>query len=524
MRIGFGGLAVLACAVVFVFSPVAKAADANMLPYVADAWSFANSRLYYTMGYAQTKYGEGNMYKWFPRETTVTAGSTYGQWVYKDANTAQGWMSGQWTGSLWWDWKKTGDANTLQAAISYTNGIEFVKNNTFLDIDIGFRFMGSFYLANKLLTDAADPGGVYRAHAHDVLLDVAGDLDTYYNMNGIPAGQLDGALPPAGSGWNQPYGVNIDAMMNIQLMFEGWSQSGRPTSGTAKTWYDHAVSHSMKTLEQNMRFFSPTDLRFSDNGSTYHTVNHNNGANGLPADGNVYMKRTLQGFGDETTWSRGQTWAMYGFADAFYYTQSDSNQDVPKSFLYAARLASSYYISHLPVNSQARDSYNYRAGDFVPPSDFDAALGEPNGPWNDYNNDKVYGDKRAGTHAFVARDSFAAAAAASALLRMSTLDPDANLRTMYFDTAEDILWCLMTYDGDHDGKLDYIAKDSNHMGILASSSGSYGSAQNSSAGGDYYFLEALSRYEAIVPEPASLAILATSLILLPLRRRRLRRA
>ena len=80
----------------------------------------------------------------------------------------------------------------------------------------------------------------------------------------------------------------------------------------------------------------------------------------------------------------------------------------------------------------------------------------------------------------------------------------------------------MTFTGG-DGKLDYLAKDSNHMGILAAGSTNYGSAQNSLIFGDYYFLEALARYEAI-PEPASLAILAAGLVSCVLGRRRRRAA
>jgi hypothetical protein len=228
---------------------------------------------------------------------------------------------------------------------------------------------------------------------------------------------------------------------------------------------------------------------------------------------------TAQGFGDESTWSRGQAWALYGYTQTYSYTRDDPN--VGALFLDAACRTSNYFISHLPNNYTA-DFYNHVDGDFVPPTDFDAALGEPNGPWNDYNNDKVYGDRRAGTHAFVARDSSAAAIAASGLLELSTLVTDPNQRTYYFDAAEDILRCLMTFTGS-DGQLDYLAKDTNTMGILANASGAYGGAQYSMAVADYYFLEALQRYQAI-PEPASAALLAAGLALWAFRRRRIRRS
>ena len=441
----------------------------------------------------------------------------YGQWIYKDPNSFAGWVTGHWVGCLWWQYDRTRDGNMLQAAKDWTNGMEFVKNNP-LDADIGFRFMNSFYLAQKLLDDTTDPGRTYRDHAKAVLIQAATGLDTWYNRGGIPVGELSAALNDPVTGWNQPYGVNVDMMMNISLLFEGWKQSGSPATGTPKTWYDHAVSHALKTLEQNVRRFDSNSPRFADNGSTYHTVHHNNGYGGLPADGNVCAKRTLQGFGNESTWARGQAWAVYGYTQTYSYTRDDPDANVGRTFLDAACLTADYFLSHLPNNYTA-DWYNTRLGDFVPPGDFDAALGEPNGPWNDADKNKVYGDRLAGTHAFVARDTSAASIAASALLELSEFVTDPNLRTTYFDAAEDILWCLMTYDANGDGQLDYLARDSDHMGILAAGTSRWDSPQQSLIFGDYYFLEALARYEAI-PEPATAALLLACLGGVLLRRRR----
>jgi unsaturated chondroitin disaccharide hydrolase len=224
---------------------------------------------------------------------------------------------------------------------------------------------------------------------------------------------------------------------------------------------------------------------------------------------------TAQGYGAETTWSRGQAWSIYGFTQTYSYTRDDSN--VASMFLDAACRNANYFISHLPNNYTA-DKYNHVAGDFVPPTDFDAALGEPAGPWNDADHNLVFGDPRPGTFAYVQRDSSAAAIAASGLLELSTLVDDANLQDLYFGTAQDILWCLMTFKGT-DGKLDYLAKDSTDMGILTNARGAYGTPGYSMIVADYYFLEALQRYDAI-PEPACMTILLAGLALWPRRRRR----
>ena len=69
----------------------------------------------------------------------------------------------------------------------------------------------------------------------------------------------------------------IDNMMNLELLFLG-AQYGRN-----QTWYNMAVSHAVKTMENNVR----------PDGSTYQVVQYNY------SDGTVYDKLTTQGAGTE---------------------------------------------------------------------------------------------------------------------------------------------------------------------------------------------------------------------------------
>jgi unsaturated chondroitin disaccharide hydrolase len=84
--------------------------------------------------------------------------------------------------------------------------------------------------------------------------------------------------------------VIIDNMMNLELLFLGAQYSAN------HTWYNMAVSHALKTMENNVR----------PDGSTFQVVQYN-------SDGTVYDKLSTQGAGTDTTWSRGQAWAIYGF-------------------------------------------------------------------------------------------------------------------------------------------------------------------------------------------------------------------
>lgn len=47
-----------------------------------------------------------------------------------------------------------------------------------------------------------------------------------------------------------------------------------------------------------------------DLGSTWHVVDYNE------TTGKVLRKRTAQGYSDNSTWARGQAWALYGFANS----------------------------------------------------------------------------------------------------------------------------------------------------------------------------------------------------------------
>jgi hypothetical protein len=237
-----------------------------------------------------------------------------------------------------------------------------------IDSDLGFRTMPSFYQGWRLSNNQNDPGGTYRAYAASVIVTEANTLATRYNLNGWPIN----AIRSWGSG---SYPVYVDDLVNNTLFFGAWDVSGRPMTGQAHTLYMDAVGMANTVLAQHVRA----------DGSCYHIVDFNSSGQVVSKDGNL----DYQGFANESTWSRGQSWAMYGFSEAYRYTQGDSSVD-PIRYLNAARLTSDYFISHEPNNFA--DPYNTRAGDFVPPSDFNASMGEPNGPWNHWNG--VPGAKR----------------------------------------------------------------------------------------------------------------------------------
>jgi hypothetical protein len=480
------GLALPGCAGSPARGPSEASAAAQSCPLpIASVLAFARQRVEDTVAFVKRAHPT-DYATYYPAVTRADgAGGTIGEWDLSPKKSpllnarATDWRSGYFVGQLWLLYAMTGDRAMLGYAKEWSAGIEPLKD-TPLDYDLGGRFLRSFGEALRVLGPADDPDGAYRRHARDVVVRAARTLDTRFDMGGVPVGALRSLddWPPG------PYPVYIDGMVNVPLLFQAWVLEGSPASGPARTLYDHGVRHAMTVREGNVRA----------DGSTYHIVQYNDGTNGTPRDGKVYAKITDQGYGDETTWSRGQAWAIYGFTELARYTKADAA--VSRRFLETAEKAADYFLAHLP-HHDARDVKNHREGDFVPPTDFDASLGEPAGPYNDANDDHVFGDRKPALGTFTERDSSAAAVAASALLELGTLEAPPK-REEYFTAAEKILLCLMTFR-DEDGKLLYLAKDSPHRGILANAATSWNLPQVSLSFGDYYFLEALYRYRKLRP-------------------------
>lgn len=88
------------------------------------------------------------------------------------------------------------------------------------------------------------------------------------------------------------------------------------------------------------------DSHIRQDDSTFHVVDFDQ------ASGGVKDRFTNQGYSDESCWSRGQAWAIAGYAQTFGWTKNSK-------FLSASQRLADYFIEHLPE-------------DGVPYWDFDA--------------------------------------------------------------------------------------------------------------------------------------------------------
>lgn len=317
------------------------------------------------------------------------------------------WCSGFFPGELWYLYEYTGRPELKKYAEFYTQRLEnvqYVTNNH----DVGFMLYCSYGNGLRLTADE---------HYQKVLVQGARSLSTRYN----PAVK---AIRSWDFGdWQYP--VIIDNMMNLELLFEATRLSGD------STYYKIAISHADRTMQEHFR----------ENGSCYHVIDYS------LKDGGVRHRQTAQGYADESTWSRGQAWAVYGYAVCYRYTHQ------PKY------LAQSLKTFHMMKNHPRMPE------DLIPYWDMDAP-NIPNEP----------------------RDASSAACIASALYEISTLEGVEN-PAQYKEYADRIMASLASPNYR-------AALGTNGNFLLMHSVGSIPHGQEIDVPlnyADYYFLEALKR-------------------------------
>lgn len=314
------------------------------------------------------------------------------------------WTSGFFPGSLWYAYEMTGNEALKTQAARYTNLLNPVRYYTETH-DLGFMVNCSYGNALRL-----SPNDTIVA----VMIETADNLCSRFNDS-------IGAIRSWDFGtWNFP--VIIDNMMNLDLLF-----TATKMTGNAK-YKDIAIRHAQTTMKHHFR----------PDYTCWHVVSYNN-------DGTVERKQTHQGKNDDSSWARGQAWAVYGYIACYRETGDKEYLD------FALKIA-----DMIMARVQTEDA--------IPLWDYDAPVSEE-----------------------TPRDASAAAVTASAFLEMSTMTPDGK---KYLDYAEKILKSLT---GDA-----YLAQPGQNQGfILMHSTGSLpnGSEIDTPLNyADYYYLEALKRY------------------------------
>lgn len=205
------------------------------------------------------------------------------------------------------------------------------ENNVIpLDHDTGFIFMLSEVYRYKLTGDA---------EARDTALTAVEHLAARFNEKG--------GFIRAWDRWewdtdpqfieDKKGKIIADSMMNLSLLFWAWEETGD------KRFYHIAVTHADTVMKYIVR----------PDGSTYHQYNFDR-ITGIPKRG-----CTGQGYADDSCWSRGQAWVIYGFTQCYKYT-GDAR------YLETALKAAEYFINNLTAMGLALWDFACRELPFHP--------------------------------------------------------------------------------------------------------------------------------------------------------------
>ncbi|ANU44791.1 glycosyl hydrolase family 88 [Enterocloster clostridioformis] len=231
--------------------------------------------------------------------------------------TLSNWTNGFWPGMLWQMYHATGDEAYMAAAVGVEERLEEVLNDPeSVGHDLGFMFLQSA-VANYRETGSAE------ARRRGLL--AASELAARYNLDGrfIRAwpGPRHSAITDMLGGGDVRGWTIIDCMMNLPLLYWASEELDDPR------FYKIAVNHA-KTAQQYI---------IRPDGSCNHIVAFD------PDTGEYLNNPGGQGYESGSSWSRGQSWAVYGFALSYRHTGD-------QSFLDTAKKCAHYCIANLSVN------------------------------------------------------------------------------------------------------------------------------------------------------------------------------
>ena len=234
-----------------------------------------------------------------------------------DMRKIEWWTSGHYPGSLWYLYEATGDEFFKERATVWTENLKPISKFTG-NHDIGFMMFCSFGNARRILnTDKYD----------HLLVEAAGTLCIRFEPKlGVIRswGKVDD---------RKNFLVIPDNMMNLELL--EWAAKSK---NGEKRFADVARSHATVTMKNHFRA----------DGGTYHVLNYSQ------KDGRIQEIRRGQGASCFTAWSRGQSWAIYGYTMMYRETKD-------KAYLEFAQKVSDYAINHPNMPEDGIPYWDYGA-------------------------------------------------------------------------------------------------------------------------------------------------------------------
>ena len=339
----------------------------------------------------------GDKIPYIPNEET----GLYEDWAEKDPVW---WCNGFWSGMMWQMYHAT--EKEIYKKIAESNEVRLDKAfdvYTGLHHDVGFMWLHTAVADFRLTgNERSKARGLHAAHL----------LAGRYN----PRGQFIRSWNRDRSGW-----VIVDSMLNIPLLYWAKEAIGDPRFGFV------AEDHADKVMNNIVR----------PDGSVNHIGVFD------PYTGELVETPGGQGYASGSSWSRGQSWAIYGFALSYLHTGK-------QEYLDTAKKVAHYFISEVAKT------------DWIPEVDFRA----PKAP--------------------VMIDTSAGMCAACGFLEIAKHVGEYE-KQLYLDAAINILKAT---------EEKYAIWDDNKDGLIDYSTGSYHEKAWTEVPiiyADYYFVEAILR-------------------------------
>lgn len=257
-------------------------------------------------------------------EKFPSSGGVNGEYVETengDTLLSSDWTSSFWTGMVWLAYDVTGEERFKETGFAHSKSfLERYEKNVILDHhDIGFLYSLSCVAAYKLTEDEASKKTALLA-AEKLMkqyMEKCGCLQQW----GSPTDHT-----------NEKLGIGIiDGCMNLPLLYWAAQITGN------RDFYEKALAHITTAGKYMIR----------ENGAAHQNIKFD------VDTGKLLDVYTSQGDGRENAcWSRGQAWAIYGFALSYKYTGK-------KEFLDLAKACANYFLNHLQSDYCANWDFIY---------------------------------------------------------------------------------------------------------------------------------------------------------------------
>ncbi len=321
------------------------------------------------------------------------------------------WTQGMQAGCFWLGYSLTGENDFLKIAKSMTKRLQarLETKEGLDDHDIGFNYTPSC-VAEYVQT--GNPA------AKEAAIRAGFELLSHFDEKGGYIRRMEYPIFEA-------YRMIIDTLMNIPLLLWTGKQTGD------NKFEEAARRHLENTVNYIVR----------DDFSTFHHFQFD------PESGKPLYGCTWQGYSDESCWSRGHAWGVYGLPLYYSYIQDKNIREAHKNLTF-------YMLNHLPSNGVPYWDMHFTEPSTEPP------------------------------------DASASAVAVCGLLEMCKYLPENSEEKKIFKNAADLMMnalidiCSTPADDGHDGILFHVTH------ALPQDRG----IDQSAAYGDYFYLEALARY------------------------------